>query len=314
MSARVLDGAALAKTIRAELRPAVEVFTEEVGRPPALHLVLAGDDPASAIYVRNKERAGVEAGLTVQVHRLRSTATIDAVLALLDRLNRQEAVDGILVQSPLPAAMGETAEQQVFDALDPAKDVDGFHPHNVGLLVQGRAGLGPCTPSGIVALLEREGVVVAGRHAVIIGRSDIVGKPLAFLLLQRHATVTICHSRTVDLPGVASRADILVSAVGRPGFVTAAFVKPGAVVIDVGINRLDNREQVIDLLGPSSARLAVFDKRGSVIVGDVHPEVAEVAGALTPVPGGVGPLTIAMLLGNTLTAARARAAGRTKKA
>jgi methylenetetrahydrofolate dehydrogenase (NADP+)/methenyltetrahydrofolate cyclohydrolase len=238
---------------------------------------------------------------------LPATAAAGEVLGVVDRLNRDDAVDGILVQAPLPPAMGADAGRQVFDALDPAKDVDGFHPRNVGLLVQGRATLMPCTPVGVVELLEREGVVIAGQHAVIIGRSDIVGKPLAFLLLRRHATVTICHSKTADLPRVAAGADILVSAVGRPGFVTARFVKPGAVVVDVGINRLDGRAEVVELLGAAHPRLATFDKRGALVVGDVHPEVAEVAGALTPVPGGVGPLTIAILLRNTLTAAEARA-------
>jgi methylenetetrahydrofolate dehydrogenase (NADP+)/methenyltetrahydrofolate cyclohydrolase len=306
MSARRLDGAELARTLRAEVRPRVDAFTRAAGRPPALHLVLAGDDPASAIYVRNKERAGTEAGLGVTVHRRPAQATLAEILALIERLNRDPNVDGILVQSPLPAGMGAEAETRVFDALDPAKDVDGFHPSNVGRLVQGRARLAPCTPAGIVELLEREEVPITGREAVIIGRSDIVGKPLALLLLQRHATVTICHSRTVDLPLVAARADLLVSAVGRPGFVTARFVKSGATVVDVGINRLDDRAQVVDLLGASSPRLATFDKRGSLVVGDVHPEVGAVAGALTPVPGGVGPLTIAMLLRNTLVAAEDR--------
>jgi len=284
-------------------------FTAERGRPPALHLVLAGDDPASQIYVRNKERAGGEAGLGVTVHRLRGTEPLGELLSLIRRLNEDAGVDGILVQAPLPAAMGRGAEPQVFDALDPAKDVDGFHPRNVGLLVQGRASLTPCTPTGVIALLEREAIDIAGRHAVVIGRSDIVGKPMAFLLLQRHATVTICHSRTVDLTGIASTGDIVVAAVGRAGFVTPEMVKPGATVIDVGINRIDRRDQAEALLGADHPRLADFDRRGSLVVGDVHPGVEQVAGALTPVPGGVGPLTIAMLLRNTLIAARGRGPG-----
>jgi methylenetetrahydrofolate dehydrogenase (NADP+)/methenyltetrahydrofolate cyclohydrolase len=192
----------------------------------------------------------------------------------------------------------------VFDAIDPGKDVDGFHPGNVGLLVQGRAVLKPCTPSGVMELLSRTGHTVAGKHAVVIGRSEIVGKPMALLLLQRDATVTICHSKTPDLIATCARADILVAAIGRPGFVTREFVKPGAVVIDVGINRVDNREQAVQLFGPDHPRLKGFDERGSMVVGDVHPAVEEVAGALTPVPGGVGPLTIAMLLSNTMTAAQ----------
>ena len=306
---RRLDGAALARTIRAELRQSVADFTAERGRAPALHLVLAGDDPASQIYVRNKERAGAEAGLGVTVHRLPDTERLGELLSLIRRLNADAGVDGILVQSPLPAAMGRGAEQQVFDAIDPAKDVDGFHPHNVGLLVQGRASLTPCTPAGVIELLEREAIDIAGRHAVVIGRSDIVGKPMALLLLQRHATVTICHSRTVDLPGIASTGDILVAAVGRAGFVTPEMVKPGATVIDVGINRIDRRDEAEALMGADHPRLADFDRRGSLVVGDVHPGVEEVAGALTPVPGGVGPLTIAMLLRNTLIAARGRGLG-----
>ena len=306
MTARLLDGAALARAIREEQKPAVAEFARKAGRPPALHLVLAGDDAASQIYVRNKQRAGREAGLAVELHRLPDTAAIDEVLALVERLNRDERVDGILVQSPLPAAMGRAAETRVFDAIDPAKDVDGFHPRNVGLLVQGRAVLAPCTPSGVMELLARNDVPLEGRHAVVIGRSDIVGKPMALMLLHRHATVTICHSRTRDLALVAAGADVLVAAVGRAGFVTRAFVKPGAVVIDVGINRVTDREQAASLVGPLSPRLDEFDAKGSLLVGDVHPEVAEVAGALTPVPGGVGPLTIAMLLKSTVAAANAR--------
>ncbi len=306
MTARILDGAALAHTIREELKPAVAAFRAEASRPPALHLVLAGDDPASRIYVRNKQRAGEDAGLVVEVHRLPATARASEVLALVDRLNRDDTVDGILVQSPLPAAMGADAETKVFDAIDPRKDVDGFHPHNVGLLVQGRALLAPCTPSGVMELLSWNDIEIEGRRAVVIGRSDIVGKPMALLLLQRHATVTICHSRTPGLAAVAAEADILVAAVGRPGLVTRAFVKPGAVVIDVGINRVTDRALAVSLLGPTSPRLSDFDARGAIVVGDVHPEVAQVAGALSPVPGGVGPLTIAMLLRNTLTAASLR--------
>jgi methylenetetrahydrofolate dehydrogenase (NADP+)/methenyltetrahydrofolate cyclohydrolase len=306
MSARRLDGAALARTIREELRRPVAAFTVEAGRPPALHIVLAGDDPASQIYVRNKERAGAEAGLAVTVHRLPATAGAAELFALVGGLNQDPAVDGILVQSPLPAAMGPAASRRILDAIDPVKDVDGFHPRNVGLLVQGRATLTPCTPAGVIELLEREGIGISGAHAVVIGRSDIVGKPMAFLLLQRHATVTICHSRSVDLGGLTAQGDIVVAAIGRVGFVTPAMIKPGATVVDVGINRLDDRAQAEALFGPGHPRLADFDKRGSLVAGDVHPRVADVAGALTPVPGGVGPLTIAMLLKNTLAAATAR--------
>jgi methylenetetrahydrofolate dehydrogenase (NADP+)/methenyltetrahydrofolate cyclohydrolase len=305
VSARRLDGTAVAAAIRAGLAPRIAEFTSLRGRPPALSIVLAGDDPASHIYVRNKQKAGTEAGLTVTVHRLPADTRCDSVMALIDQLNRDPGCDGILVQAPLPPSVSKVESQQVFDAIDPAKDVDGFHPRNVGLLVQGRAALAPCTPSGIIELLFREHIAVAGRHAVVIGRSEIVGKPMALLLLQRDATVTICHSKTANLAELSATADVLVAAVGRAGFVTPAFVKPGAVVIDVGINRIEDRAQAMALFGEGSPRLADFDKRGSLVVGDVHPAVADVAGALTPVPGGVGPLTIASLLKNTLIAAEA---------
>jgi methylenetetrahydrofolate dehydrogenase (NADP+)/methenyltetrahydrofolate cyclohydrolase len=303
-SARRLDGAATAAAIRAELVPAVAALTARIGRPPSLAILLVGDDPASQVYVRNKDRVARETGLDVHVHRMPATASLDDVLATVDRLNRDAGCDGILVQSPLPEAMGRDAEQRVFDAIDPRKDVDGFHPTNVGLLVQGRAVLAPCTPSGIVELLERERIEMAGRRAVVIGRSDIVGKPMALLLLQRHATVTICHSRTVDLPSVTREADLLVSAIGRPGFVVPDMVKPGAVVVDVGTTPVSDVETVTRLFGPDSPRLQTIATRGVTVVGDVHPDVANVASALTPVPGGVGPLTIAMLLKNTLRAAQ----------
>lgn len=206
--------------------------------------------------------------------------------------------------------MGHDAERRVFDAIDPAKDVDGLHPSNVGLLVQGRASLAACTPSGVIEILDRSGIDIAGRRAVVIGRSDIVGKPMALLLLNRHATVTVCHSRTADLPGVCREADILVAALGRAAFVTPDFVKPGATVIDVGTTRVEDRSFIEQLYPPGSKRHAAFEKRGALVLGDVHPGVEQVAGALTPVPGGVGPLTIAMLLKNTVRAAHDRVAGR----
>ena len=289
MSARLLDGNRVAAAIREAVAPGVAAFTARAGRAPSLGIVLVGNDPASEIYVRNKVRAGTESGLTVDLQRLEPDASLDDLLALVDRLNRSETHDGILVQSPLPAAMGKHASQRVFDAIAPEKDVDGFHPVNVGKLVQGRAALTPCTPSGVIEMLDRSGITIAGKHAVVIGRSEIVGKPMAMLLLHRDATVTICHSKTPDLAAVARRADILVAAIGRAGFVTAEFVKPGATVVDVGINRVTDP-----------------DTKKSRVAGDVHPSVADVAGALTPVPGGVGPLTIAMLLKNTLAAAEAR--------
>jgi methylenetetrahydrofolate dehydrogenase (NADP+)/methenyltetrahydrofolate cyclohydrolase len=306
MTARKLDGVATAAAIRSELLSRIDAFKAASGRPPALHIVLVGDDPASQVYVRNKEKAGRETGLTVVIHRLAATSSRDDVLGLVQRLNADPACDGILVQSPLPAALGKSAEQLVFDTIDPAKDVDCFHAENVGRLVQGRATLAPCTPSGVIELLVREQVPIAGRRAVVLGRSEIVGKPMALLLLQRDATVTICHSKTQDLAARAAEADILVAAIGRPAFVTRDFVKPGATVVDVGINPLQTREQVVAIFGAGSPRVATFDAKGTAMVGDVHPHVAEVAGALSPVPGGVGPLTIAMLLRNTLVAAEAR--------
>ena len=306
MSARVLDGPSVAAAIRAEVAPAVQAFTEKAGRPPGLGIVLVGEDPASEIYVRNKVRSGGESGLNVELLRLPGTSTLDQLLALVRQLNASPAHDGILVQSPLPPAMGRGAAQRVFDTIDPAKDVDGFHPVNVGLLAQGRPHLAPCTPSGVMVMLDHYGIPLAGARAVVVGRSDIVGKPMAQLLLARDATVTICHSKTKALAEVVAEADVVVAAIGRAGFITRAFVKPGATVIDVGMNRVSDRATAAALLGEASPRVVDFDRRGSVVVGDVHPEVAEVASALTPVPGGVGPLTIAMLLKNTVTAARSR--------
>lgn len=306
MSARLLDGQRLAVTIQSEIRPAVAAYTARVGQPPGLAIVLVGNDPASEVYVRNKVRTGQEAGFRVDLERLPATATLDMVLTLVARLNADDRYDGILVQSPLPAALGKGAEQRVFDAIAVGKDVDGFSPASVGLLVQNRAAIAAGTPSGVIELLEREHIPMAGRHAVVIGRSDIVGKPMALLLLHRHATVTICHSKSADLPALCRQADILVAAVGRAGLVTPDFVKPGATVVDVGINRVTDRAEALRILGPEHPRFALFEQKGSVLVGDVHPDVAAVAGALTPVPGGVGPLTIAMLMRNTMTAALGR--------
>lgn len=307
MTARCLDGAALAAALRQELVPRAQAFAGRVGRPPGLAIVLAGTYPPSEIYVRHKMKVVGEAGCRAELVRLSADARLDDVLAAVHRLNADPAIDGILVQSPLPEAMGREAEQRVFDAIDPAKDVDGLHPYNVGLLVQRRPALIPCTPLGCVTLLEREQISIAGRRAVVIGRSDIVGKPMALLLLHRDATVTLCHSRTPDLASIARTADILVAAVGRPGFVTREFVKPGAAVVDVGITTLTSQADVWRLFPEGSPKRDVFARKGSVVVGDVHPEVAHVAGALTPVPGGVGPLTVAMVLGNTITAAERRA-------
>jgi methylenetetrahydrofolate dehydrogenase (NADP+)/methenyltetrahydrofolate cyclohydrolase len=306
MTARILDGTAVARQIRAELRPAVDAFTARAGRPPGLGIILVGDDPASHVYVSSKLKSAGEAGLRADLQRLPASASLTDVLEAVDRLNRSELHDGILVQSPLPDAMGPDAERRVFDVVRADKDVDGFHPINVGRLVQNRATLVACTPSGVIELLERSSIAIAGSRAVVIGRSDIVGKPMALLLLHRHATVTICHSRTPDLPSVAAEADILVAAIGRPGFVTGNFVKPGAAVVDVGTTPVTDRATVEALFPPGSPRHQAFERRGSIVIGDVHPDVANVAGALSPVPGGAGPLTIALLLKNTLLAAEGR--------
>ncbi len=310
MSARILDGQAVATAIRTELRPQVERFAAAHGRAPGLAIVLAGHNPASEIYVGSKLKTGGDVGFRTTLERLPATAGVDEALALVDRLNRDDTVDGILVQSPLPDGMGKGAAQRVFDAIDPAKDVDGFTPVNVGRLVQNRAVLKACTPAGVMQLLDREGIALAGRRAVVVGRSDIVGKPMAMMLLHRDCTVTICHSKTPDLAATCASADILVAAIGRAAFVTRDFVKPGATVIDVGMNQITDAGEARRIFSPGSAKLAAFEKKGSVLVGDVHPNVADVAGALTPVPGGVGPLTIAMLMHNTLRAAEARARGR----
>jgi len=306
MPARILDGVAIGNQIREEVRPSAAAFTGRVGRPAGLGIVLVGHDPASEVYVRNKIKAAGEVGLRADLERLPATASMADVLAVVDRLNRSELHDAILVQSPLPEALGPNAERQIFDAISPEKDVDGFHPINVGLLVQNRASVAAGTPSGVIEMLERSSIPIAGARAVVIGRSDIVGKPMALLLLHRHATVTVCHSRTRDLAAVAREADILVAAIGRAAFVTRDFIKPGATVIDVGINPIADAAVVERLFPAGSNRRETFARRGSIIVGDVHPEVAEVAGALTPVPNGVGPLTVAMLLKNTVSAAEAR--------
>ena len=306
MTARILDGAALARRMQDEIRPRVAAFAREHRRPPGLGIVLVGQNPASEVYVRNKLKAGTDIGFRADLERLPDTATLADVLSLVDRLNRSDVHDGILVQAPLPKALGAAAQQRVFDTIAPAKDVDGFGAESVGLLVQNRPKLVACTPAGIIELLEREQIPVAGRHAVVIGRSDIVGKPMAMLLLHHDATVTICHSKTPNLAEVCRQGDILVAAVGRTGLVTKEFVKPGATVIDVGMNSVTDATTAASLYPDGHQRLARFREKGTLLVGDVHPSVAEVAGALTPVPGGVGPLTITMLMMNTLRAAEAR--------
>lgn len=308
MPARVLDGQALAVRMQQqEIKPQVADFVREHGRPPGLAIVLVGNNPASEVYVRNKLKSGSEVGFRADLERLPADTTMSDVLGLVDRLNRSPVHDGILVQSPLPKGLGPDAAQRMFDAIAPQKDVDGFNPVNVGLMVQNRPALIACTPSGIIELLAREEIPIAGRMAAVIGRSDIVGKPMALLLMHRHATVTVCHSKTPDLAGVCRQADILVAATGMAGLVTRDFVKPGATVIDVGMNTVTDAAMAQRLFSEGHPRLARFREKGSVLVGDVHPEVAEIAGALTPVPGGVGPLTIAMLMANTIKAAERRA-------
>jgi methylenetetrahydrofolate dehydrogenase (NADP+)/methenyltetrahydrofolate cyclohydrolase len=272
-------------------------------RQPKLAAVLVGDDPASAMYVRTKTRKCEELGIESEAVVLPDSTSTEELLERIDSFNADDGVDGILVQLPLPDGVDTEA---VLDRIDPRKDVDGLHPENVGLLVQNRSRFVAATPGGIMQMLDRAGAEIQGQSAVIIGRSEIVGKPMASLLMHRHATITVCHSRTQDLPGVCRRADILIVAIGRDAMVTKDFVKPGATVIDVGINRVAERQRVEEIFG-DDADWAKFDDRGYIVVGDVHPEVAEVAGAMTPVPGGVGPLTIGMLMSNTLVAARLRA-------
>jgi methylenetetrahydrofolate dehydrogenase (NADP+)/methenyltetrahydrofolate cyclohydrolase len=306
MSARILDGAAVALQIRSELSSRAAAFTSRAGRPPGLSIVLVGDKPDSQIYVNSKLKSAGDEGINATLSHLPASTALDEILSLIGRLNADPATDGILVQAPLPDSLGPAAMQKVFDAIDPLKDVDGVTPANVGRLVQNRADLIACTPAGIMELLRRSSIDVAGKHAVVIGRSDIVGKPIAMLLLHRHATVTVCHSRTQDLDKIAAAGDILVAAIGRPGFVRAPFVRPGATVIDVGINLVTDAGVAHGIFHEGHPRRGLFDRKGSVLVGDVHPEVAEVAGALTPVPGGVGPLTIAMLMANTIKAAELR--------
>jgi methylenetetrahydrofolate dehydrogenase (NADP+)/methenyltetrahydrofolate cyclohydrolase len=291
--------------MREEIKPDVQAFVKAHGRPPGLGIVLVGEDPASHVYVRNKLKAAEDVGFYADCTRLSADATLADVLAVVERLNQSEQHDGILVQSPLPKAMGPGASQRVFDAIAVGKDVDGFAAESIGLLVQNRPQLVACTPAGVIEMLEREKIQIAGKRAVVLGRSDIVGKPMALLLLHRDATVTVCHSRTPDLASTCRQGDILVAAVGRPGLVTPDFVKPGATVVDVGINVVRDAKVAATLFPEGHPRLAAFAAKGSVLVGDVHPSVDQVAGALTPVPRGVGPLTITMLMKNTLKAAQA---------
>ena len=302
MAATILDGNKVATAIRAEAAAAVKTMSA-AGIRPGLAVVLVGNDPASEIYVRGKVKSCEEVGIYSEQHTPPASITTEELLALVDDLNRRDEIDGILVQLPLPA---QVDSKKILLAVHPAKDVDGFHPTNVGYLSTQRPGLVPCTPAGIMEMLERSQIKVAGQEAVVVGRSDIVGKPMAMLLLNANATVTVCHSKTRDLPAVCRRADILVAAIGRAGMITRDFVRSGATVIDVGMNRVTDPAEFAALFAGNAKREENFRAKGSTLVGDVHPQVAEIAGAITPVPGGVGPLTIAMLMSNTVKAAKMR--------
>lgn len=306
MSALILDGTRIAQQIRSEVAAEVKNLSA-AGMRPGLAVVLVGHNPASEIYVRGKVRACEEVGLYSEKLTPPESATTAELVELIEDLNRREEIDGILVQLPLPSHVDS---KKVLLGVDPAKDVDGFHPMNVGYLSTQRPGLVPCTPAGVLEILKRSNIPIAGSEAVVIGRSDIVGKPAAMLLLNANATVTVCHSKTRDLAGVCRRADILVAAIGRPGMVTREFVKPGATVIDVGMNTVTDPAEFQKFFAGNARREDTFRKKGSTLIGDVHPEVGDVAGALTPVPGGVGPLTIAMLMFNTVKAAKLRRGSR----
>ena len=299
--AKNLDGKATARDIRREVSVGCAALLEGRGVVPGLTVVLVGDHPASKVYVRNKERAARNAGMSSEVLQLPGSTSERDLLDTVRRLNDDPAVHGILVQLPLPDGVDP---DRVLQSIDPDKDVDGFHPINAGRLLVGLPGFVPATPSGIIELLKRNDIEMKGKRAVVLGRSNIVGKPMAILLLRENATVTVCHSRTEDLAAVASEADILVAAIGRVGMVTGRFIKPGAVVVDVGIHTVTDESTVRRLFGNDAGRLAALSEKGSTLAGDVHPlEARAKAGWLTPVPGGVGPLTIAMVLRNTLQAA-----------
>ena len=298
----VMDGKLVRDQILAECTPRVQNFVSRAGRPPGLAVVLVGENPASQVYVRSKTKTAGELGIYNETITPSAAISTEELLMLIRSLNKRPEIDAILVQLPLP---GHIDAQTVLLAVAPEKDVDGFHPYNVGLLSTGRPGLRPCTPAGVIEMLKRYQIPMAGQNAVVVGRSDIVGKPMSMLLLLENATVTVCHSRTRNLPEVCRGADILVAAIGRPAMITAEYIRPGAVVVDVGINSITDRAEAVRFLEPD--RLAVFDKRGTILVGDVHPgDMARAASAYTPVPGGVGPLTIAMLMRNTIEAAERR--------
>src|SRR6266436_4127960 len=302
MTARILDGIKIRDEIFAELKTEVAQLAAQ-GVRPGLAAVLVGDNPASQMYVKSKVAACEQLGMASWLHTPAASSTTEYLLQLVDDLNRDDNVDGILVQLPLPA---QVDSKRILEAVSPAKDVDGFHPVNMGMLVSNRPGLVACTPAGCMEILRRNHIEIGGANAVVLGRSDIVGKPMALLLLHANATVTICHSKTRNLPDVVRRADIVVAAMGKAGYVQADWIRPGAAVIDVGTNKVTDTKEAEALLRNFPARLQKFREKGSVLVGDVHPDAVNTAGALTPVPGGVGPMTITMLMSNTIKAARLR--------
>jgi methylenetetrahydrofolate dehydrogenase (NADP+)/methenyltetrahydrofolate cyclohydrolase len=302
MTARILDGTKIRDQVFSELTAEVQRLATH-GIRPGLAAVLVGENPASQLYVKSKIAACEQIGLASWMHTPPATITTDELLRLVDELNNDDTVDGILIQLPLPALVDT---KRVLEAVDPAKDVDGFHPVNLGRLLSGRPGLVACTPAGCMEILRRADIKIEGANAVVLGRSDIVGKPMALLLMHANATVTICHSKTRDLPDVVRRADIVVAAMGKAGYVAADWIRPGATVIDVGTNKVTDASEAESLLRHFPARLEKFRAKGSVLVGDVHPDAVNTAGALTPVPGGVGPMTITMLMSNTVKAAKLR--------
>ena len=299
---RLLNGTEIAASIKREVGADVERLRSH-GIRPGLAAVLIGDSPASQIYVRSKVKACEELGIFSDLITPPNTVTTEEMLALIANLNARDDIDGILIQLPLPA---QVDARLLLEAVSPDKDVDGFHPVNVGRLQIGQPALAPCTPAGMIEILKRSGLPIAGQNAVVLGRSDIVGKPIAVLLLQQNATVTICHSKTRDIAGHCRNADILVAAIGRPGFVTPDMVKPGATLLDVGINRIVDHEVFDRFFAGDERREEMFLLKGSTLMGDIDPHAFAVAGAYTPVPGGIGPLTIAMLMSNTVRAARLR--------
>ncbi|HKF24539.1 MAG TPA: bifunctional 5,10-methylenetetrahydrofolate dehydrogenase/5,10-methenyltetrahydrofolate cyclohydrolase [Candidatus Acidoferrum sp.] len=302
MTARNLDGTKIRDAIFAELKEEVALLVAQ-GLRPGLAAVLVGESPASQLYVKSKIAACEQLGLASWLHTPPATVSTEWMLELVGDLNRDDNVDGILIQLPLPPHVDS---KRVLEAVSPAKDVDGFHPVSMGMLLSNRPGLVACTPAGCLEILRRNGIAIEGANAVVLGRSDIVGKPMALLLLHANATVTVCHSKSRDLPEIIGRADILVAAIGRAGFVEADWIKPGATVVDVGTNKVVDPAEAKRLLANFPARLEKFASKGNVLVGDVHPDAVNTAGALTPVPGGVGPMTITMLMSNTVKAAKLR--------